>query len=114
MGNTLRTIVIGFIAGLAGAYVFFQFQKEKSTNDALPANYNATSYEPTETYKPTVVMPSSASSLDKVDFSEAASKTIPSVVYINSISQSGASYSYWDLLFGGSGQQTQVSSGSGV
>jgi len=37
------------------------------------------------------------------------------VVYINSISQSGVSYNYFDLLFGGSGQQTQqVSSGSGV
>jgi serine protease Do len=37
------------------------------------------------------------------------------VVFINSISQSGVSYSYWDMLFGGSGQQQQqVSSGSGV
>ncbi|MFM7850872.1 MAG: S1C family serine protease, partial [Flammeovirgaceae bacterium] len=43
----------------------------------------------------------------------AATKATPSVVFINSISQSG-SYSYWDFLFGVGGSQTQVSSGSGV
>ena len=52
--------------------------------------------------------------LNDVDFSNAAEKTIPSVVYINSISQTGVSYSFWDLMFGVGGQQTQVSSGSGV
>jgi len=74
-----------------------------------------TNYTPSEAYRPTLVTPgTSAGSSVTVDFSEAAKKAIPSVVYINSISQSGASYSYWDLLFGGGGSQTQVSSGSGV
>src|SRR5690606_24400106 len=49
-----------------------------------------------------------------VDFSEAARRATPSVVYINSISQ-GLSYSYWDWFFGESpNRQRQVSSGSGV
>ncbi len=114
MGNTLKTIIVGFLAGLAGAYAFYQYQ-ERSNSSKPDATYQVTSYSPTDTYKPTVVMPSAAGSLDNVDFSQAAARAIPSVVFVNSISQSGASYSYWDMLFGGNGQpQTQVSSGSGV
>jgi S1-C subfamily serine protease len=110
--KALPTIIIAFIAGLAGAYTFHQYQvqADKETQQEV---LNATNYEPAEVYRPTEVAPAEKGSLDKVDFSEAANKAIPSVVFINSISQSGASYSYWDLLFGG-GQQTQVSSGSGV
>ena len=114
MQNTLKTIVVGFLAGLAGAYVFYQYQKENNSTSAASPQYSVNSFEPAETYKPTIINPSSPGSLEKVDFSEAATRAIPSVVYINSISQSGPSYSYWDQLFGGGGQQTQVSSGSGV
>ena len=113
MGNTLRTIVVGFLAGLSGAYVFYSYQQQNTKPTEDHTAYQATSYHPSETYKPTVVMPSAPISLEALDFSAAAAKATPSVVYINSISQSGASYSYWDQLFGG-GQQTQVSSGSGV
>ena len=114
MQNTLKTIVVGFLAGLAGAYVFYQYKKENNSTSAASPQYSVNSFEPAETYKPTIINPSSPGSLEKVDFSEAATRAIPSVVYINSISQSGPSYSYWDQLFGGGGQQTQVSSGSGV
>jgi S1-C subfamily serine protease len=110
--NTLKTIVIGFLAGLAGAYAFNRYNKGLALQEDS-ARYNVAAYQPEETYRPNIVMPNSVSNLEHVDFSLAASKTIPSVVYINSISKSGASYSYWDLLFGG-GSQTQVSSGSGV
>ncbi len=115
MGNTLRTIVVGFLAGLAGACVFYYYQQQKSPPEDGQANYTVTSFKPEETDKPAMSMPSSSSSFPPVDFSEGAARAIPSVVYINSISQSGgASYSYWDMLFGGGGQQPQVSSGSGV
>ena len=115
MGNTLRTIVVGFLAGLAGACVFYYYQQQKSPPEAGQANYTVTSFKPEETYKPAVLTPSSSGSFPPVDFSEGAARAIPSVVYINSISQSGGtSYSYWDMLFGGGGQQPQVSSGSGV
>ena len=115
MGNTLRTIVVGFLAGLAGACVFYYYQQQKSTPEAGQANYTVTSYKPAETDTPAVSMPSSSSSFPPVDFSEGAARAIPSVVYINSISQGGGtSYSYWDMLFGGGGQQPQISSGSGV
>ncbi|NOS94499.1 MAG: trypsin-like serine protease [Cyclobacteriaceae bacterium] len=112
--NTLKTIVVAFIAGIAGAYSFFAYQTEKAAREKNNQQLNVTDYESKEIYRPNVVEPSTAPAGENVDFSQAAAKATPSVVYINSISQSGASYSYWDLLFGGSGSQTQVSSGSGV
>jgi serine protease Do len=111
--KTLQTIVIGFLAGVAGAYSFFSYQTKHSASQE--ESKFVTDYQPAGDFKPTLVAPSVNPSLENVDFSNAAAKTTPSVVYINSISQSGASYSYWDMLFGGSGsQQTQISSGSGV
>src|SRR6478752_3500109 len=116
--RTLQTIIVAFIAGLAGAYVFNSYQKEKASREEKASQYNTVAnYSPSEIYRSTNVEPSEKSSLaDKVDFSEAAAKAIPSVVYINSISKSGASYSYWDWFFNGAGggAQTMVSSGSGV
>lgn len=112
--NSFKTIIIGFIAGLAGAYAFFAYQTEKTKREAATAQQQVSNLEPTEIYRPTIVEPSASNPTEISDFSLAATKSTPSVVYINSISQSGASYSYWDLLFGGGGSQTQVSSGSGV
>lgn len=113
--KTLQTIVIGFIAGLTGAYALITYQEEKKSREGNNIEqYQVANYESGENYTPTISSPATAGPIDNVDFSRAAEKTIPSVVYINSISQSGASNSYWDLLFNGGGQQTQVSSGSGV
>ncbi len=111
--NSLKTIIIGFLAGLAGAFVFFQFAQKKNT-ELHPQNIAVADYHSSSSYQPNETTAATSSSSDNSDFSLAAAKATPSVVYINSISQTGASYSYWDLLFGGGGQQTQVSSGSGV
>lgn len=111
--NSLKTIAIGFLAGLAGAYVFFQYTQKK-TSQFQTEKFSVAEYNTPSTYQSVAAPISSPSSSDNVDFSQAAAKATPSVVYINSISQTGASYSYWDLLFGGGGQQTQISSGSGV
>jgi len=113
--KTLQTIIIGFVAGLAGAFVFYSYPSEKEKREQPSARYEVAQFDPKEPYRPTAVAPAPASPAAHVDFSDAASKATPSVVYINSISQSGSSsYSYWDMLFGGGGQQTQISSGSGV
>src|SRR5882672_2602940 len=111
--NSLKTIAIGFLAGLAGAFVFFQYSQRKAAT-LQTQNVSVADYATSTPYPPNVTTGSSSSSGDNSDFSVAAAKATPSVVYINSISQTGASYSYWDLLFNGGGQQTQVSSGSGV
>jgi serine protease Do len=112
--NTFKTIAISFIAGIAGAYAFFAYQTENTARQQAKEQVNVTDLESKEIYRATVVEPSPTATTENIDFSQAAAKATPSVVYINSISQSGASYSYWDLLFGGGGSQTQVSSGSGV
>jgi S1-C subfamily serine protease len=111
--NTLKTIVIGFVAGLAGAFVFTQFQDRKREDSIQNEKIAVSDFSSSPGYQPVMASPSAAQA-ENVDFSLAAAKATPSVVYINSISQSGASYNYFDLLFGGGGPQTQVSSGSGV
>jgi serine protease Do len=114
--NTLKTVIIGFIAGLAGAYTFYSYQQEKEVRQQKEELSQVVDYKPNEIYRPVIVDPARTTSntAETVDFSLAAKKATPSVVYINSISQGSSAYSYWDLLFGGSGSQTQVSSGSGV
>jgi len=113
--NTLKIALVGFLSGVVGAFVFFSYQTEKENRKQKEDNVRVTDYNPSEIYRPTIVHPQgNAVAAESVDFSLAASKATPSVVYINSISQSSASYSPWDLLFGGGGAQTQVSSGSGV
>lgn len=112
MKNTLKTIVAGFIAGLAGAFTVIHLYAPK------PIGEIAQSIQPVEnrvqdTYN-TNYPSSYAAEPEIVDFSYAASKTIPSVVYINSISKGVSQSSYFDWIFGGGGPQTQVSSGSGV
>jgi serine protease Do len=113
--NTLKIIVVGFLSGLAGAYSFYSYQQEKAVRQPKENQFQVTNYEPTEVYRPNLVKANESVTLaETVDFSEAAVKVTPSVVYINSISQSSQSYSPWDILFGGGGPQTQVSGGSGV
>jgi len=110
--KTLQTLALALMAGMAGAYLMNRFQQEKQAreqqNQAQPINQLASPM-----YQPTIVNPAPAATLDNVDFSAAAARTIPSVVFVNSISQ-GVTYSYWDWFFGSGSPQTQVSSGSGV
>jgi S1-C subfamily serine protease len=115
MNNSVKTIVIGFIAGLAGTGVGYQFLIKPEIQKENPeATFNNVKFESSGINRPadigTVVNGNAAPG----DFSMAASKATPSVVFINSISEGGG-YSYWDWFFGeGTNRQTQVSSGSGV
>ncbi|MCI0751685.1 MAG: trypsin-like peptidase domain-containing protein [Flammeovirgaceae bacterium] len=115
--KTVKIIILGFIAGFAGAFVFYKYKIEPSLAENNPAQQqfisnHAGSLQNFESASSPV---NTTPSLAPVDFSEAASKTIPSVVFINSISK-GVTYSYLDWFFGNgsTGSQTQVSSGSGV
>jgi serine protease Do len=101
------------MAGFAGAFICIKLMINPGTAVQNPAGFeqvslaNPGSYTSPNVASPTVIPEA------PVDFNLAATRAIPSVVYINSLSQ-GASYSYWDMLFGGGGPQTRVSSGSGV
>lgn len=120
--KTVRIIIIAFIAGFAGSFTFYHyFIKDQLMNvageQASPYN-NVSYYSPAPDLSPadnTISDPVNVTpNTTPVDFSEAAARAIPSVVFINSISR-GVSYSYWDWFFGeGSSSRTQVSSGSGV
>jgi serine protease Do len=114
MRNAFGIVVIGFFAGLGGSYLGYQYFIKPRLNDLQnEPQFNAVRFDsPILNRSSEAVKP--ASSAGSVDFSDAAAKATPSVVFINSISE-GVSYSYWDWFFGeGAGRQTQVSSGSGV
>ncbi|HEY8933889.1 MAG TPA: trypsin-like peptidase domain-containing protein [Cyclobacteriaceae bacterium] len=114
MKTALKITLIGFVAGFAGAFTFYNyFIKNHLQQSQQEAQYNTVGYNSPIINQSSNPVPS-ASNLAPVDFSEAAAKATQSVVYINSISE-GISYSAWDWFFNqGSGNQTQVSSGSGV
>lgn len=112
--KTIKIIVIGCLAGFAGAFFCVTMMVDPKGENLNPLGFEKVSLDDSGTYQPDQVSTSAPRAAEPVDFNVAATHAIPSVVYINSISQ-GASYSYWDMLFGGGGgQQTRVSSGSGV
>ncbi|MGC3947245.1 MAG: trypsin-like peptidase domain-containing protein [Chryseolinea sp.] len=119
MKSTIRTILIGFTAGIAGAYLLFIVMIRPAIETQAPGepDFRAVNFDQPLDHSAAVVSSSTAPSaaVTPVDFSEAASRATPSVVYINSISR-GATYSTWDWFFGQgtAGGRTQVSSGSGV
>src|SRR5688500_10948004 len=92
MKFTVKVVVIGFIAGFAGAYTFYSYfikaslHKLEQSAEFKPINYNSEQIDVPQLAS----TPSSSLNLAAVDFSEAASKATQSVVFINSISQ-GAS-----------------------
>lgn len=120
MKTILKTVLIAFVAGLAGAFTFYKYKIEPALVNNSLATHQLTSDRSTvndsgeKLSEPLSLADNfnTNTSLPPVDFSEAATKAIPSVVYINSISKGVATS--WDWFFGGTTSQTQVSSGSGV
>jgi serine protease Do len=111
--KTIKIIVIAGLAGFAGAFICVKLMLTPEASSQSPLALERVSLDNSGTHQPTTVSTQTSLVATPVDFNVAATRAIPSVVYINSISQ-GASYSYWDLLFNGGGPQTRVSSGSGV
>lgn len=117
MKSTLKVIIVGFLAGIAGAYSVYHYiirtsiKKLEHTNELRPVTH--TTDNATAPFSAEITPPSLDA--DPVDFSYAAAKATQSVVFINSISR-GATITYWDWFFGEgtTGGRTQVSSGSGV
>lgn len=115
MRNTVKIIVIGFIAGLTGTFAGYQYFIKPSLQQLQTApQFEGIKFDSPVINRSSEAVNSSTPGVGPVDFSEAAAKATPSVVFINSISE-GVSVSYWDWFFGdGGNRQTQVSSGSGV
>jgi serine protease Do len=119
MKTTLKIVVISFFTGLAGTYTGFHYFIKPSLDELKPeAQFSNVNFDSPQVNHSSSVEYSSdtdtGNAASPFDFTAAASRATPSVVYINSISE-GVSRSYWDWFFGeGGGRQTQVSSGSGV
>lgn len=120
MSTTFKSILTGFTAGIAGCILVFQYYIKPQLGNLQPEEASATRFvnSTTESTPQLNFAPNQTgtASTIAVDFSEAARKATPSVVFINSISR-GVTYSYWDWFFGdggGTNSRTQVSSGSGV
>jgi len=117
MKSTIKIIVIGFLAGFGGAFSFYHYYVAPQLAEASSeATFSNVRYDSPTAGTPTVRSLPNNADVAPVDFSAAASKATPSVVFINSISR-GVSYSYWDWFFNdgaSSNGRTQVSSGSGV
>lgn len=112
--KTLKIVLIATVAGFAGAFLCIKVMIRPADAVQNQPIVNTVSLNEASAYTPQLSTSNNVIPEAPVDFNTAATRAIPSVVYINSISQ-GASYSYWDMLFGnGGGQQTRVSSGSGV
>jgi serine protease Do len=113
MRNIVKIIIIGFFAGLGGTWAGFQyFIKPALTGHQPEEQFNSVKFDTPALSRSSEAI-SVPSGLAAVDFSDAAARATPSVVFINSISE-GASYSTWDWFFGEPSSRQQVSSGSGV
>lgn len=111
--KTIKIIVIACAAGFIGAFLCFTLLVKPKSENENPFSFEKVSLDDSGTDQSSHVSSSTTVAAEiPVDFNVAATRAIPSVVYINSISQ-GVSYSFWEQLYGG-GTQTRVSSGSGV
>src|SRR5687767_12817287 len=110
MKSVIKIVVIGFFAGLGGSYTGYQYFIKPNLPAEENDHFSNVKFEsPTSgNFSSGSFSAGASNSAAAVDFSEAASRATPSVVYINSISE-GVSQSPWDWFFGeGVGRQTQV------
>ncbi len=116
MRKIFGILLIAFAGGVAGAWfwtTYFLLPKLQRPNETRfsPATYDSPLVF--DNLNPRYPEEQETASPSDTDFSLAASRAIPSVVYINSIFE-GSSFSPFDWFFGGATTQTRVSSGSGV
>src|SRR5688572_14891844 len=116
MKSFLKITIVGFFAGFGGAFSFYHYmvkpELQQTTDQPV---YNTVRNDSPVVMQSSNYIPHPSADVDPVDFSAAAARAIPSVVFINSISR-GGSYSYWDWFFGegGTNSRMQVGTGSGV
>ena len=110
--RSIKIIVIAFIAGLSGAFVYDLFTSKKSDQQALPT-FSQLSFlsEPASSGNHAPARESLLNSTE--DFIAASELSTRSVVYIKNYSRVSTT-SWIDIWLGGRASQTQVSTGSGV
>ncbi|MEL7001937.1 MAG: trypsin-like peptidase domain-containing protein [Bacteroidota bacterium] len=116
MKKTLGIIILGFLAGLLGAYTFQKLSEQRLVPGTNQAEANFTkNYIDTNTYTSTPVVSNTRTIDAGENFVDASRVSTKSVVYIKNISEKNYGRTYLDWLFDRSGgTQTEISSGSGV
>ena len=89
MKITFKIVVIAFFAGFAGAFTFHHFVDQPNQDIQAESQFNQIKFDSpaSNQIRSSGSVPNPPTNLAPVDFSEAATKAIPSVVYINSISE---------------------------
>ena len=112
MKKILGIVIIGFTAGVVGAYTYFTyiFFPNFNTEQIATSQVNSQVSD-----LPITVLPTSSNVLPPENFVAASKSSTSSVVYIKNISQRRYATSWMDAFFGTTPNlQQQVSSGSGV
>lgn len=116
MRKVLGIFFLALIGGVAGAWLWSTYYLMPQLRNQNETRFSPATYDSPVVYDNPIHADRTEENLPSpsdTDFSMAAMRAIPSVVYINSIFQ-GASFSPFDWFFGGVTTQTRVSSGSGV
>ena len=88
MKTTFKIIVIGFLSGLAGSYAGYQYWVYPAAVQPVPmADFQSVNFTNAEDVALPVPTDAALPPAVSEDFSDAASRSTASVVYINSISQ---------------------------
>ena len=115
MKSAAKIILLAFMAGLAGAFVFQQYLSPAQINEVIrevPTSFRQASYTNDKSSEAITSRPFEA----PADFRTAADKSIRSVVYIKNLQRNRRSMSFFDYIYGreGAGSEVAIGSGSGV
>ncbi len=112
MKGTIKIVVVAFLAGLAGAYIFQEFISTPTLTEVIrevPTTQSVSYMVENGEETPAINYNT------PVSFREAATKSVSSVVYIKNIQRNRRSMSYYDMIFGRERNEgVAVGSGSGV
>ncbi|TAH19697.1 MAG: PDZ domain-containing protein [Cytophagales bacterium] len=112
MRQIVKTFLIGGLAGFLGAYIFSVFQANTQTNGSYFSNNISNDNQKQATF---ARYEGQGNATEMPSFVESAKISTPSVVYIKTASRNQRSYTWFDMFFGGQGNENQVvGSGSGV
>jgi serine protease Do len=114
MKNTIKTIVIGFIAGIAGAFFIVNQNRQLPLLSDNIESASAVSMTGNSNFYPVYSQQSTQTLLPVNDFVEAANKSTSSVVFIQTLSEVDYRTGGWMDWFFEPRSSQQVGSGSGV
>ena len=114
MRNIIIIVLLSFISGFGGAYIFYHYQQPVGPEN-LPSSPTVDGNPDPGLRYVRETTPKTVSIDMSEDFILASTSSTNSVVYIKNISERSYQRSYLDWFFGGGpNTQVQVSSGSGV